>query len=540
MEEQKQHSVDTKDLITKTYHFLDIANVVGAVVIAKKLEVMLHSTPDVLSNLQKGEVACVLVDVGAASQDETMVKAGVELFEQNYAAISKVIEPASLEYNLGNGKKSLHDIEIGKRKEKFKPEIIRLVTEAKAHYWKALKLIGSRRAAPELLVNLGNCLDQCGRVVEALMWYDRVLAIDPAFSMAHINRGYALLYLNKITDSYTIKLLDEARRSFSAANANSLMPLEIRESAGRQETWLANRLRDLGYDEERLDTETQHDVHKYEAHPPYWRWCLDNFIALSEHGLYCRCAGARRDDLAIPKQSGSIGGEFVPELELLLNRIKSEFCLARALHYQGAVLTADAGWDTKPFEGTFTELYEDEAIGLRSEFLRTSFRHCFGALDKIARGVANLFNLAPPSETLYFESFWRPASERKRGEERRWQIINDQHNPGLVALYSLATDLNRIGGEWSQYKEDRNQLEHGIFLIRQNEHEGAEHRNLVNLPDLKTVSVREFEEANLRMLQFTASAIFSFAFCVRIEGLKIHDPKGAPVVLGKKVHIGKA
>lgn len=46
------------------------------------------------------------------------------------------------------------------------------------------------------------------------------------------------------------------------------MPREIRESAGSQETWLTDRLRDLGYDEERLDTEAQHDVHKYEAHDP--------------------------------------------------------------------------------------------------------------------------------------------------------------------------------------------------------------------------------------------------------------------------------
>lgn len=539
MEEQKPHSIDIKELKAKSYHFLDIANIDGAVAIATGLQAVLNSSPDALSILEKGEIACVLVDVGAASQDETMVKAGIEVIAQNYTSLSEVIERASLEYNLGNGKKSLHDIAVAKRKEKFKPEIISLATEAKAHYWKALKLIDNRTVAPELLVNLGNCLDQCGRVVEALMWYDRALAVDPAFSMAHINKGNALLYLNRITDSYTIKLLDEARRSFSAAKADSLQPREIREYAGREQTRLTATLLKLGYDQERLDAEAQHDIEEYEAHHPYWKWCLGNFIALSEHSLYCRCAGARRDDLAIPKQSGSIGGEFVPEMELLLNRIKSEFCLARALHYQGAVLTADAGWDTKPFDGTFTELYDHEAIGLRSEFLRTSFRLCFGVLDKIARGIANLFNLASVSETLYFESFWRPTNEKKKGDERRWQLINEQHNPGLVALYSLATDLNRVGGEWSHYKDNRNQLEHGIFLIRENEDEGVQHENLVDLKNLKMVSAAEFIEANLQMLQFTASAIFSFAFCVRIEGGRARDSKGTPIVLAKKNDVGK-
>ena len=539
MKEDKPHSIDIKELQAKCYHLLDVGNLDGAVATVTTLHAALSSSPAALSILQKGEVACVLVDVGAASQDETMVRSGVEVFEQNYAALSEVIEPATLEYNLGNAKKSLHDIAVAKRKEKFKPETINLATEAKAHYWKALKLAGSRRVAPNLLVNLGNSLDQCGRVIEALMWYDRALAVDPAFSMAHINKGYALLYLNRITDCYTIKILDEARRSFSAANADSLLPREIREHAGREQTWLTATLLNLGYDQERLDAEAHHDIEEYEAHHPYWRWCLDNFIALSEHSLYCRCAGARRDDLAIPKQSGSIGGEFVPEMELLLNRIKSEFCLARALHYQGAVLTADAGWDTKPFDGTFTELYDHEAIGLRSEFLRTSFRLCFGVLDKIARGIAKLFNLATANESLSFESFWRPASERKKGEERRWQLINAQHNPGLVALYSLATDLNRVGGEWSHYKEDRNQLEHGIFLIRKNGGEDAQHGNLAEPEDWKMVNVSEFIEANRRMLQFTASAIFSFAFCVRIEGLRAVDSKGAPIVLAKKSDVGK-
>ena len=538
--EDKAHRIDVKELRKLCYQRLDLGNIDLAMETARRLQEALSSPLDALSTLEKAEVACILVDVGAAAGDETMVDSGVDLFNRHYAVFSDFIEPDSLEYNLGNGKKSLHDIAVAKRKEAFKPETINLATEAKAHYWKALKLVGDRKAAPELLVNLANCLDQCGRVVEALMWYDRALALDPAFGMAHLNKGHALLYLNKIADSYTIKLLDEARSCFTAAKSWGPLPRDLKENAEHQQHSLTETLLSLGYDQERLHAGAHHDIEEYEAHHPYWRWCLDNFIVLSEHSLYCRCAGARRDDLAIPKQSGSIGGEFVPKLELLLNRIKSEFCLARALHYQGAVLTADAGWDTKPFDGTFTELYDHETIGLRSEFLRTSFRLCFGVLDKIARGIANLFGLAPVTETLYFESFWRPTNERKKGEERRWQLINEQHNHGLVALFSLATDLNRVGGEWSHYKENRNQLEHGIFLIRENEGEGAQQGNLVDLEGLKTVSVAEFIEANLRMLQFTASAIFSFAFCVRIEGLKAHNPKGAQVVLGKKVDIGKA
>lgn len=540
MEEEDKTSNKFDQLATYCDGLLDDGNIEGAVAAVRALQGSLQSTSGVLSVLQRARLACLLVDVGASSQDEAMVRTGLDLFDRNYAAFSEEIRPTSLEYNLGNAKKSLYDIAILKRQERFRPEAIELLTEAKAHYWKALKLAGGEAPSPQLLVNLANALNQCGRVVEALMWYDRALTVDPAFGMAHLNRGHALLFLKRISDSYSIKQLDEARCCFSLAESSGQLPPELTEHARFWRKDLSESLLKLGYDDEKILEDEHRDVEEYDAHDLYWKWCLENKLTLSEHSLYCRCAGARRDDLTIPKQSGPIGGRFVPELELLLNRMKSEFCLARALYYQSAITANEACWDTRSFEGTFTELYESEEIGLRAEFLRTSFRLCFGVLDKIARGVATLFGLAPVSEALYFESFWRPASERKKGEERRWELINRQENFALVALYSLATDLNNnTGGEWGHFKEDRNQLEHGIFLLRKNEAAGLGDINLVDLAGVKTVGTAEFAERTFRMLQFTVSAIFSFAFCVRIEGLKKLGSGGLTVTLDKKIDIGK-
>lgn len=371
------------------------------------------------------------------------------------------------------------------------------------------------------------------------MWYNRALSIEPTFGMAHLNKGRALLFLNRISDTYSVKLLDEARRCLRLAETSGQLPWVLMEHARSWWKDLDESLIKLGYDEEKIREDESLHAEEYEAHDPYWKWCLRNYLALSEHSLYCSCAGARRDDLAIPKQSGAIGGEFVPDLELLLNRTKSEFCLARALYYQGVVASGEGRWDTGPFEGTFTELYEGEEIGLQAEFLRTSFRLCFGVLDKVARGIANLFGLAPTSEALYFESFWRPVNERKKGEERRWTLINQQENLAFVALYSLATDLNRIGGEWGHFKEDRNHLEHGIFLVRKERTINSEGVGVVDLASVNTVSASEFAERTLQMLQFTVSAIFSFAFCVRIEGLKKLGLGGLTITFDKKTEVGK-
>jgi tetratricopeptide (TPR) repeat protein len=526
-------------LATQCSELLDGGNIEGAVASVNILQVNLQSAPKALSTLQKAQVACLLVDVGAASRDETMVRGGLRLFEQDYAAFSEAICLSSLEYNLGNAKKTLYDLAVIERQERFRPEAIELLTESKAHYWRALKLTGSTIPSPGLLVNLANALDQCGRVVEALMWYNRALTIEPTFGMAHLNRGLALLFLSRLADTYSIRLLDEARHCFRRAETSGQLSPELVEQAQSRWTSLNQRLLKLGYHEEKLQEATHLHTEEYRSHDPYWQWCLENYVVLSEHALYCGCAGARRDDLAIPKQASPIGGEFVPKLELLLNRIKSEFCLARALYYQGAIASGEAGWDVSPFEGAYTELYEGEAIGIRAEFLRTSFRLCFGVLDKVARGIADLFGLAPGSETLYFESFWRPTRERTKGEERRWGLINRQENLALVALYSLATDLNRAGGEWGHFKKDRNQLEHGLLLVRKGDAAGIGGSSLVDLVGVDTIDATEFTERTFRMLQFTVSAVFSFAFCVRLEGQKSLGLEGQAVCLDKKTDVGK-
>jgi tetratricopeptide (TPR) repeat protein len=483
---------------------------------------------------QKARLACLLVDVGAQVGREDLVRSGLAIFTENYAEMASDFRADSLEYNIGNAKKSLYDIERSQSKDAFRAESIARLTEAKNHYWRAVKL---GAIDPQLLVNLANTLDQCARVVEALLWFDRALIVDPGFGMAHLNRGQALLFLNDISGTYSISQLYEAEKCFQLAEGSGQLPEHLMVQARKYRDGMAKNLLKLGWSGEDIEFyEAQHKK-EYEEHDPYWRFCLSNYLVLSEHALYCQCIGARRDDLSILKSSGAIGGGFVSRLELLLNRVKSEFVLARSLFYQ-SLLGNDEGWDLHASEGTFTELHEGEDIGLRPEFLRTSFRLCFGILDRIAQGLKELYELADPKEALSFESFWRPQDQRKQGNEIRWRRINEQHNMGLVALYSLATDLNRVRGEWGHFKEFRNDLEHGLFVLL--EREGAElspDTTPLRIP-FKSMATREFRDRALQMLHFTASAIFSFAFCVRDEGRRVVCDRAVTVERGKK-KIGK-
>jgi tetratricopeptide (TPR) repeat protein len=486
--------------------------------------------------LRFAKLACLLVDIGTDLRDDKIIHEGLTIFIERYDELLSVIQPASLEYNIANAKKSLYDIAAMGRDTRFRPESIELLTEAKNHYWKSIKYAKEATPEPQLLVNLGNALDQCGRVVEALMWYDHALEIDPSFGMAHMNRGQALLFLNQLSDTYTISLLSEAKRAFRLAETSRQLPDNLVKAARDYREKLNQHLLEIGRDDEKIATNNQQHRAEYEEHDDYRCFCLSNYLALCEHALYCNCAGARRDDLSIPKQSGAIGGDFVLRLELLLNRIKSEFCLARSLYYQA--VASEQLWDSRPFEGTFTKLFEGDAIGIRPEFLRTSFRLSFGILDRIAQGLSELYSLANSSEVLYFESFWRPRDQQKRGKEERWDLINQQENIGLVALYSLATDLNRIGGEWGFFKESRNDLEHGLLVLLSDDSKELPSPAIPKRIAFETVSIEEFRRRTLHMLQFTRSAIFSFVFCVRNERIRQRQGPAITVTLSKK-DIGK-
>ena len=104
---------------------------------------------------------------------------------------------------------------------------------------------------------------------------------------------------------------------------------------------------------------------------------------------------------------------------------------------------------------------------MRTELLRTSFRLCLGILDKIALGVCELYDIADPTEKLYFENFWRPKTGKGKAATR-WQILAAKsNNPSLVALYSQATDV-QAQGEWSLFKVWRNDLEHRFLILTGN------------------------------------------------------------------------
>lgn len=482
----------------------------------------------------KAKLAGLLIDIGEEGQIEEAIIEGIQTLQDDRHHFSNFIHEGSTEYNLGNAKSGLFSIQRTKSGFKFSPENIALLTEAKNHYWRGYKLFQSTNTdiIPQLFVNLANALDSSGRVVEAIQYYDKVLVENPEFPQANASRSEALIWLNNLSGTYSINLLWQAMQGLAKAAQSNDVPKWLREQWIDKRDRLQNELIRHGYTDENIKHDLKETKSEAENHSPFRKFCLNNNLCLSEHSLYCNCVGAGSDNLTIPKSTASIGGDFVPKMELRLNRLKSEFALARLLYYE----SDQEQWKSYDNEISFTELHEDESVGLRPEMLRTSFRLCFGILDKIAHAICELFDMSEPDEPLALERFWRPKGKGlSRKQQERWEKINSIENFSLLALYSQATDLNSHSGEWGNFKNWRNALEHELLILTRGSGKPLDiFKAMKSSRRIVSVDYGEFKDKAIHLLQLTRSAIFNFVFCVRTEGEKMLGKQGVPITLQPK------
>jgi tetratricopeptide (TPR) repeat protein len=477
-----------------------------------------------------GELGGSLIDICEEGKVETAGHEGLKILKELNEDWPKHFWPPMYEYNLGNAYESLFKCKQANGETDFKPDNISLLKKAKDHYWRAYKLNNSddkHPPQPNLLVNLGNSLSRNGRIAEAFRFLDFALKVSPDFPMAHANRSEALLWLSQLSGTHSMNLIYQAMDGYNKAASSDKVPRWMTEEFNKRASYLESILKEQGYTQEDFKEEKEATKNEKEEHSDYRLFCLNNHLALSEHSLYCHCAGARRDDLMIPTPGASIIGEFVPKMEHILNRVKSEFSLARLLFYQSLEAQKNE-WEVYQDEVVFTELHDNEAIGIKPEMLRTSFRLCYGILDKIAEGVCELYDLTGKKENVSFPNFWRS----------KWEEINAIDNISLTALYSQAHDLNDDYGEWNMFKDWRNSLEHEILVLTQNDPQI--HDDPFNIYDEKRgivkVGLQDFLNKTLHLLQFTRSAIFNFTFLVRNEGRKGENPGdlGLPITFRHK------
>lgn len=454
-----------------------------------------------------------LIDIGCEIQNENVLLEAIRFFEINEQQICTCITKSSYYYNLANAKHGLERIFWSKNNGVHPINITKnIFQEPIKLYWLAYKSIGDKNKSLlfQILINLSNSLADTSRLVEAIQFVDMVLRTEPNFPQALISRGDHLHQLSIVTNcSPTIALHTQIFQSFDSGIKTNTLPPSVLNRSMHQRQEALNAIQEHGFDVNGIEQENKESQKEFNNHSTLRKYCIVNFLTLNEHGIYCNCVATEKDDLQIGVKHAMFKGDLVPQLELLLNRMKSEFALSRWLYYQALHGEIRAENDTK-----FTELLDGEVINSHTEMLRTSFRLCYGILDKIALGICKLYDL--DSKRVHFETFW---DEKKRNEK-----LNQIRNIHLNALYSISCDLNTSTGELKQFKTWRNDLEHNLLVLKDITKPDFDVLKLYRDTNFVTVvDASDFADKTLHLLQLTRAAIFSYVFCVRLQTIHQFD-----------------
>lgn len=465
----------------------------------------------------QAELFGFLIDIGCENQNEKDLLDAITFFETNEEQLLSCLKKSSYYYNLANAKHGLGRIfyhknrkthHINTIKEKFQ-EPIRL-------YWLALKSIGNKEKNLEMkiLINLSNSLVNVSRLVEGLQFLDIVLRANSSFPQALISKGDNLHYLMQVTNcAVTVSLFTQIYFCYDQGIKTNALPSSILKRCIHHREQTLNKVQELGFNVNDIEMEIGESEKEFNTLSSFRKYCITNFLTLNEHGIYCNCVATEKDDLQIGVKHGIFTGDVVPKLELLLNRIKSEFALARWMYYQS--LKAETLLEN---DAQFSELLDGEIINSKTEMQRTSFRLCYGILDKIALGICKLYNLK--NKRIHFETFW---DEPKRNQE-----LNEIKNIHLNALYSLACDLNTETGELKQFKNWRNKLEHNLLVLKDISKNDIDIFKIFSDEEfVAVVDAEDFKDKTLHLMQLTRAAIFSYVYCVRLQTIR-HKEEADP------------
>ncbi len=453
-----------------------------------------------------------LIDIGCESRNEQDLTYAISFLENNSDAIKEITTNSSYCYTLANAKHGLDSIfyynnrgihSISMVKSRFQ-ECINL-------YWQAYKSIDPEETSllPQILINLSNALTYVSRLVEAIQFLDIVLRKFPNYTNALLSRADLLHFLSEYTNSsVTIALYSQMFMNYTVAIRTGNLPPAFLEKAQKNAQWSLSQISSRGHNLDNLEKEMAETKEEFEALSPFRKFCIDNFLTLTEHGLYCNCKETAKDDIQIGVPFGAFRGYLVPKLELLLNRIKSEFAFARLNFYKSHTE------ESLDYDVLFSELMDGEIINSQAEMLRTSYRVCYGILDKIALGICKMYDL--DSNMVFFERFWADPKRKEQLEQKR--------NFHLNALYSIACDLNTKTGELKHFKDWRNKLEHNLLVLKDKTNPSPDILKIFEDNEFAVVvDITEFREKTLHLLQLTRAAIFSYVYCARLETIEHKD-----------------
>lgn len=379
------------------------------------------------------------------------------------------------------------------------------------------------------LTNLANLLNEIGRSVEAVEYWDKALGKSPSFAMACGNKGAGLTY-------YAGSLYDPGHKGIFLKHAyanlkEALLSPDLHEGARRGFSEMQDRIEKvISTAELDIDMESS-SLGDSEEETHYRKWCLKERMFLNPLNDLGSYPLAARDILGLPSIVVDIGeGPYYPGY---FNQMKQEFVSARYLYYKG-VHTESLHFSDK--EVLLFNTLDYPSYSLAVEKMKASFRMVYSLFDKMAFFLNHYLQLSIPARNISFRTMWYKSQDRKKGP--RDEFTQRQNWP-LRGLFWLSKDLfedapgfkDSIEPDAQELHEIRNNLEHKYLKVHEDMWMGLSGRNprmFKALADTLAYSIyrSDFQEKALRLIKMTRAALVYFSLAINWEELRRNKERG--------------
>lgn len=463
--------------------------------------------------------SALFINIGMAMKDSSILKRGIDLLEDNFDEIYKGENyRGSLYYNLGNGfSNSFYMEKMGSKKECFGCFNETQLDKAIEYYRKSLNCKMNGGILSRILVNLGNCYDNQGRVIDALEQYDKALKINSNFGMALANKGSAILHYAHLISEKKLRMMYyvKSRNLIVESLEKGIIP-EAKPGFEKLLVWLDDKLENT----ELVENYPNDYGIKIESDSKFKEFfisfCLENKLYLNVCNYCQECQEAIGDPIVIPKMIVELKKDkntnfFVSDPFLILsgylNQIKQDYISARFLlalsHYK------EFGFEFIDKKVSLIDTLDYRKYNIYIQLMKTSFMRFYNILDKIAFFINEYLEIGESERNISFHRIWysNPIDILKD--------IRNTRNISPNAIYKIHKDLYD-NGYFSYLKELRDALTHRFVNIYHFEKEDSER-----------MSEESLFNKTLELSKFTRNAIMYLINFVYIkESKKEEDLKG--------------
>lgn len=374
----------------------------------------------------------------------------------------------------------------------------------------------------KIYTNLGNRLNQIGRPIEAIRYWDSALSLSPNFVMALGNKAFGVSFYGRLLHDpgHRVVMLAAARnclkRTFQgdALWDGGYFP-DIASSFKQHHEKLDSLLKEAKYDEE-FDYD-QFSLGGTEAETSYRKWCLRNRLFLSPLNDIHQTSIAARDILHLPSHTYEALEE--PRFPKYFNTLKQEYVTARFFLYEGT----EKQWEKthiSDHDVLLIDGFDAAQFGYRTEQMKTAFRLAYSLFDKISIFINDYFDLSLKVGGLSFNKVW---GYRDHGRFVLRDRFSESQNWPLRGLYYLSKDLFDDNfkdvslPEAQQLADIRHKLEHR-FLSLQSYNSGTG-----STESLTYITIDDFYEKTLKIMSIARESLIYL--CLAMQQEEIMKPK---------------